>query len=208
LPNSDYLAVVPIAIDTERLQPVHRKPGSKNIFTLGTLHYPPNADGIRWFVREVFPLVKKQIPDVTLTIAGRNPPADFLQFHDEYRGAIKVTGFVPDLRPYLEESALMVVPVRAGSGMRVRILEAFAQAMPVVTTTVGLEGIDAQLDRDVLVADTPQEFANSVIRLIQDNTLQEQLATKGRKLAERQYDWKVILKRMEKIYDPLRASGG
>jgi glycosyltransferase involved in cell wall biosynthesis len=135
-----------------------------------------------------------------LTIAGRKPPADFYQFSEESRGAITITGYVPDLHPLLEESALIVVPVRAGSGMRVRILEAFAQAMPVVTTTVGLEGIEAQPDRDVLVGDTSQDFAAAVIRLLDDESLQAQLAANGRNLAELNYDWKVILNRMEKIY--------
>ncbi|HSB66561.1 MAG TPA: glycosyltransferase family 4 protein [Anaerolineales bacterium] len=196
------ILTVPIAVDTEVLQPIQRKRGSKKIFTLGTLHYPPNADGIRWLVREVFPLVKKRIPKVTLTIAGRNPPADFHQFSEESKGAITITGYVPDLPPLLEESAIIVVPVRAGSGMRVRILEAFAQAMPVVTTTIGLEGIDAQPDKDVLIGDTPQDFAASVIRLLDDDALQAQLAANGRYLAEHFYDWKVILNRMEKIYGP------
>jgi glycosyltransferase involved in cell wall biosynthesis len=90
----------------------------------------------------------------------------------------------------------------------VRILEAFAQAMPVVTTTVGLEGIDAQADRDVLVGDTPQDFAAAVIRLLEDEDLQAQLAANGRSLAERYYDWKVILNRMEKIYGPPVAAWG
>jgi glycosyltransferase involved in cell wall biosynthesis len=92
--------------------------------------------------------------------------------------------------------------------MRVRILEAFAQAIPVVTTTVGLEGIDAQPGRDVLVGDTPQDFAEAVIRLLDDKALQAQLAVDGRRLAERFYDWKVILNKMEKIYEPLGAIGG
>jgi glycosyltransferase involved in cell wall biosynthesis len=201
--NPDSILIVPIAIDTEVLQPVSRKPGSKNIFTMGTLHYPPNADGIRWFVREVFPLVKERVQDVTLTITGRNPPADFYHYAEGSGGAIKITGYVPDLRPLLEKSALMVVPVRAGSGMRVRILEAFAQAIPVVTTTVGLEGIDAQSGSDVLVADTPQDFAEAVIRLLDDKALQAQLGGDGRRLAERYFDWKVILNRMGKVYEPL-----
>jgi glycosyltransferase involved in cell wall biosynthesis len=208
LKSTNTISIVPIAIDTELLQPIDRKPGSTNIFTLGTLHYPPNSDGIRWFVREVFPLVRRHIPNVTLTVAGRNPPADFYHYAEESGGAITITGYVPDLRPYLEKSALMVVPVRAGSGMRVRILEAFAQAIPVVTTTVGLEGIDAQPGRDVLVGDTPQDFAEAVIRLLDDKALQAQLAVDGRRLAERFYDWKVILNKMEKIYEPLGASGG
>jgi glycosyltransferase involved in cell wall biosynthesis len=168
---------------------------------LGTLHYPPNADGIRWFAQEVFPLIQKEVPEVKLTIAGRNPPPDFLRMADASQGAIQVTGYVPQLKPYLEEAAVMVVPVRAGSGMRVRILEAFAQAMPVVTTTTGLEGIDAINGEEVMVADTPRDFANSVVALLQDEPLQARLAANGRRLAECCYDWKVILQKMNEIYE-------
>ena len=138
------IAVIPIAVDTGQLQPIRRKPGSRNIVTLGTLHYPPNADGIRWFFNEVFPLIQQRVPDATLTIIGKNPPQDFLDLAARNPKTISVTGYVPDLAPYLEQSALMVVPVRAGGGMRVRILEAFARGIPVVTTSVGLEGIEAK----------------------------------------------------------------
>jgi glycosyltransferase involved in cell wall biosynthesis len=108
------ISVVPIAVDTQQLQPVQRKPSSKNIVTLGTLHYPPNADGIRWFCNEVFPLIARHVPDAKLTIIGKNPPTDFLDLAARYPDVIKVTGYVPDLVPCLEESCLTVVPVRAG----------------------------------------------------------------------------------------------
>jgi glycosyltransferase involved in cell wall biosynthesis len=202
--QSDRLApitVIPIAVDTQKLQPIRRRAGSLNIVTLGTLHYPPNADGIRWFFNEVFPLVRERIPAATLTIIGKNPPPDFLELAQRNPGAIRVTGYVEDLRPYLEESALMVVPVRAGGGMRVRILEAFAYAMPVVTTTVGLEGIRAAPDQHVLVADTPGEFANRTVELLQSPALQEKLAANGRELAVTTYDWQAVLSAMRPIYE-------
>ena len=195
------VTVIPIAVDTERLQPVNRKPDSKNIVTLGTLHYPPNADGIRWFFNEVFPLVQEHVPDATLTIIGKNPPQDFLELAARNPGIIKVTGYVDDLRPYLEESALMVVPVRAGGGMRVRILEAFSYAMPVVTTTVGLEGIHGKPDHDVMVADTPAGFADCTRELLENVPLQEKLSTNGRKLAITKYDWQAVLSAMRPIYE-------
>ena len=101
---SSKITVVPIAVDTLQLQPINRQDDSTNLLTLGTLHYPPNADGIRWFVREVFPLVRRQIPAVTLTIVGKNPPADIVQFAKQQPNAITVTGYVPDLDPYIRES--------------------------------------------------------------------------------------------------------
>jgi glycosyltransferase involved in cell wall biosynthesis len=199
-PALPEIQVVPIAVDAVQLQPVRRQAGSSNIVTLGTLHYPPNADGIRWFAQEVFPLVRKQAPAATLTIIGKNPPADFLQLASQHPGAITVTGYVPDLVPYLEQAAVMVVAVRAGGGMRVRILEAFARAMPVVTTTVGLEGIQAEPGRDVLVADSPEGFAQAVLRVLADPELQSRLAASGRRLAERRYDWQVVLSLMDEVY--------
>lgn len=194
------IRVVPIAVDTRQLVPVIRREGSKEIVTLGTLHYPPNADGIRWFARDVFPLVREIEPTATLTIIGKNPPADFFQLQAQQPGVIKVTGYVPDLGPYLEAAALMAVPVRAGGGMRVRILEALARGMPVVTTTIGLEGIAARHGEEVLVADSAEEFAREVARLLADNRLQARLAHQGRTLAESRYDWQVVLADMDEIY--------
>jgi len=195
------ITVIPIAVDTQQLQPIKRTPSSMNIVTLGTLHYPPNADGIRWFFNDVFPLIQKRIPEVTLTIIGKNPPNDFLDVAAHYPEKIKVTGYVPELAPYFEKSAVMVVPVRAGGGMRVRILEAFAYAMPVVTTTIGLEGINAEPGKDVLVADTETDFANHVSDLLENKSFQEKLSVNGRSLATTTYDWQVVLSAMRPIYE-------
>lgn len=199
------ITVVPIAVDTTGLPPVDRQPGSLNIMTLGTLHYPPNADGIRWFLQEVFPRVRSSVPEATLTIVGKNPPQDFLEAAARQPQVITVTGYVPDLAPYLEKSALMVVPVRAGGGMRVRILEAFSRGMPVVTTTVGLEGIDARPGEEVLVADTPEAFAAATVRLLGEPYEQDRLGSAGRRLAENRYDWQVVLSKMDAIYGTLEA---
>ena len=198
--DAHSITVVPIAVDTKELQPVSRKPSSKNILTLGTLHYPPNADGIRWFAEQIFPLVLEREPEANLTIIGKNPPPDFFLLQEKHPQAIEVTGYVPDLIPYLERAALMVVAVRAGGGMRVRILEAFARGIPVVTTTVGLEGIEAQPGKDILVEDSPAEFAKAILNLMYDPELSTQLAKNGRQLAVEQYDWQVVLKKMDAIY--------
>jgi glycosyltransferase involved in cell wall biosynthesis len=197
------IPVIPIAVNTGALQSICRVSGSVNIVTLGTLHYPPNADGIRWFMQEVFPLVREQIPEATLTVVGKNPPKDFLERASQEPRSIRVTGYVPDLTPYLEQAAIMVVPVRAGGGMRVRILEAFARAIPVITTTVGLEGIYARPGEEVLIANSPSDFASAVVRLLRDEALQAKLATNGRRLAEQRYDWKVVLKAMDTVYNQI-----
>jgi polysaccharide biosynthesis protein PslH len=194
------ISTIPIAVDTAALQPVPRQPDSYNILTLGSLHYPPNADGIRWFLQEVFPLIQPQVPPVTLTVIGKDPPADFVQLAAHSGGAVRVTGYVEDLTPYMAAAAVLVVPVRAGSGMRVRLLEAFARAMPSVTTTIGMEGIAARHDEELLVGDTPEAFAAAVVRLLHDPGLQERLGRNGRALAESRYDWQVALQKMDAVY--------
>jgi polysaccharide biosynthesis protein PslH len=197
----EKISVIPIAVDADGFPSAKLNSKTRKILTLGTLHYPPNADGIRWFASEVFPLIRAQIPEVELVIIGKNPPKDIQRFADEYPEAIKVTGYVHDLNPYFDEAAVAVIPVRAGGGMRVRILEAFARAMPVVTTTVGLEGIEAESGYHVLVEDTPSQFAEAVIRLLSDNQLSSSLAINGRRLVEQKYDYRVVLGALGRVYE-------
>jgi glycosyltransferase involved in cell wall biosynthesis len=140
------------------------------------------------------------MPKAHLTIIGKNPPQDFQQLAVEHPESINVTGYAPDLDPYMEQSAIMVVPVRAGGGMRVRILEAFARGMPVVTTTVGLEGIEAEPGVEVLVEDTPETFASAVMGLLSNPDWQAKLSQRGRKLAEEKYDWQTVLGQIEKVF--------
>ncbi len=194
------ISVIPIAIDADKLQPVQRRPDSLNILALGSMHYPPNVDGIRWFVRDIFPLIQAEEPGVTLTIVGKSPPADLLHLAERQPDSIEVTGFAPELQPYMERAALMVVPVRAGSGMRVRLLEAFARAMPTVTTTIGVEGIEAENGRHLLLADDPVNFAQETVRLLRDPALQQTLAENGRQLAVEKYDWRAALRQMDAVY--------
>ena len=196
----ELISVVPIAVDTREIDPVQLVENSNSILTLGTLHYPPNADGIRWFFEEVFPIVREAIPDAHLTIIGKNPPQDFIRFAEQNSERVSVTGYVPDLEPYLKRAAVLVIPVRAGGGMRVRILEGFAYGEAIVTTTVGLEGIKAEPGREVLVADSPQEFAEAVISLLEKFELRKEIARSGRNLVERDYDWQVVLQGMDEIY--------
>ncbi len=116
-PNEDVsIPVIPIAVDTRQIQPVPWPENSLNILTMGTLYYPPNADGIRWFIQQVFPLIRQKLPGVKLTIIGKNPPKDFLKLAADGMSGILTTGFVPELDPYFAKSAVSVVPVRAGGG--------------------------------------------------------------------------------------------
>jgi len=197
--------VIPIAVDTHASAAVTRRAGSNMILALGTLHYAPNAQGIRWFLQQVLPLVRESRPDARLTIVGPNPPRDFVSAAQEDPRGIRVTGYVEDLLPWWQEAALAVVPVLSGSGMRVRILEALSRGVPVVTTTIGMEGIEAQDGVHLLVADDPAEFARAVIRLLDDPQLQGRLAANGRKLAVERYDWRSVLTALDAVYQTAAA---
>lgn len=139
----------------------------------------------------------------TLTVVGPRPPKDIVEYGRRNADGVQVAGYVPDLQPYFERATLMAVPVRAGSGMRVRILEALARGIPIVTTTTGVEGIDAVDGKHLLVADTPSEFAAAIVRLLKDSTLRASLIQNGRRLAEEKYDWQVVLPRLESVYQSL-----
>ena len=194
------ISVIPIGIDAHEIQSSPSISKTFSILALGSLNYPPNADGIRWFANDVFPLVKHAEPYAALTIVGREPPQDIQDLGERKRESITVTGHVSDLQPYFEAAVLMVVPVRAGGGMRVRILEGFARGMPMVTTSMGLEGIEATPGRDILAAENPTEFANAVLELLRDERLRKELAESGRQLVERKYDWRHALASLDEIY--------
>jgi len=193
------IEVIPIAIDIDKQNFIHRAPSSPHIVHVGTMYWPANIDGIRWFLDQIYPIVKQQVPNVRCTLIGARPPQDIKE-REQTDSSLKVTGYVDDPLPYLQDSSMMIVPLRAGGGMRVKILNAFAQGLPMVSTTVGCEGIHVTNNDDILIADTPQDFAQQTIRLLTDSVLNEQLALHGRQTAEQQYDYRRACAPLDQIY--------
>jgi polysaccharide biosynthesis protein PslH len=192
-------SVVPIAVDTQELPFSPPSESTLQILSMATMFYPPNVEGVDWFARQVFPLVRQQAPDAQFVIVGSRPPAHIQQLAAGSSG-IDVTGYVKDLDPYIRQSALLVVPLHSGSGMRVKILEAFARGIPVVSTTIGVEGIDARHSEHLLVADTPADFAQAVLDVLRNPTAAATRAAEARRLVERQYDRRQALAALETIY--------
>ncbi|MCJ7569985.1 MAG: glycosyltransferase family 4 protein [Anaerolineales bacterium] len=192
--------VLPITVDIDDKQIYNPGPPRQSILIMGTLHYPPNADGVRWFVRDIYPQVQAKIPGTTLTIVGKNPPQDLIEMEALQPEAIKVTGYVADLKPFIQAADMMVVPVRVGGGMRVRILEGLSWGIPMVTTTLGLEGIEAVAGKDILVADNELDFINDVCTLLDSESLRTTLSENGRDLVKRKYDWRIVLQKLDEIY--------
>ncbi len=193
------IVVIPIAIDIDKQPFIHRAPSLPHIIHIGTMYWPANIDGIRWFLDQIYPLIKQKVPNVRCTLIGARPPQD-IKDREQTDPSIKVTGYVDDPLPYLQDSSMMIVPLRAGGGMRVKILNAFAQGLPMVTTTVGCEGIHVTNGDDILIADTPEEFARQSIRLLTDTALNQQLTLRGRQKAEQKYDYRQACLPLDQIY--------
>jgi glycosyltransferase involved in cell wall biosynthesis len=191
--------VVPIAVDPRELAAVPRGPEARHVLSVATMFYPPNVDGVHWFGEQVFPLVRSALSDVQFFVVGARPPARIAALAQPGAGVV-VTGYVPDLTSILSRSAVLVVPLHSASGMRVKILEAFARGIPVVSTTIGVEGIDARPGEHLLVADEPRQFAEAVIRLIGEPGEAARLARSARALVETRYDWRTALSGLEQVY--------
>jgi polysaccharide biosynthesis protein PslH len=195
------ITIVPIAVDAGPLAQITRRQGSHNILALGDAEKGSDADGIRWFLKEVFPLVITKLPDVKLTVVSKKTSADLCRYAAAaYPGRVSFTSCPGDARPVYWHCAAVVAPVRLETGPRSYILESFARGIPVITTGLGLDGIEARPGEDVLVADTPESFAFQVLRLLTDENLQKKLSVSGLRIVEERYDWMTALKPLDTVY--------
>ncbi|TAH52877.1 MAG: glycosyltransferase [Chloroflexota bacterium] len=192
---------IPICIDPATLPFKERTASARNIIFMGGLLYPPNVDGVLWFARHALPQIWAKFPDAKFFIVGARPPNSITAL-GEQDSRIQVTGYVQDPAVYLDQSAVFVVPLRAGGGMRVKILDAWARGIPMVTTTIGSEGIETISNENILTADTPEAFAGAVIKLLQDDAFARSVAVRGRAWVEQNYDWKKIYTAFDEIYPP------
>ncbi|HSQ65881.1 MAG TPA: glycosyltransferase family 4 protein [Polyangiaceae bacterium] len=198
-------AVVPNAVDVDHFKPSpqHPPPDGQTVMFFGAINYFPNVDGVRHLVREVWPLVTRTYPDARLKIVGQHPTPEVLSFRSP---RVEVTGKVDDLRPHLASSAVTVVPLRIGGGTRFKILESMAMARPVVSTSVGAEGIGAQPGRHLLIGDSPTALASGICRVLEDPALGAKLGEHGRALVEERYSWVSSGQRLESFMRELLAS--
>jgi len=197
--RADTIVTIPIGVDTDYFRPTPRVTASKSLLFVGTLYWPPNVDSLRYFCREILPRIQERIPDVRLKIVGVRPIAAVRALAAD--PSVTVVGHVPDIRPFTLDCGAFVVPLRWGSGMRVKILNAMAMGLPVVSTTVGAEGIGVTDGEDILLADDPAAFADAVVRVLMDRALRERLGTVARRRMETRYAWDVIGPRLLSAYD-------
>jgi polysaccharide biosynthesis protein PslH len=195
------IRVVPNGVDTDYFQPGTGPQDPAGLLFTGAMNYAPNADGVLHFCTEILPGIHAEVPEASLAVVGRDPPPRIQGLGNE---RITITGTVRDVRPWMERAAVFVVPLRVGGGTRLKILEALACGRAVVSTSLGCEGLDVTNGDDILVADTPSDFAKAVVQCLRDPELRQRLGARGRVLVERRYRWDAIGHGLSKFYRELR----
>jgi glycosyltransferase involved in cell wall biosynthesis len=187
------VTAVPPGVDEEQLAPRHRNPIPATVLYVGHMEHYPNLDGLLYLFREIWPRVRAQAPEARLIVAGRGAREELARVAPEALAAmdadrsVELAGFVPDLRALMDRTAALAAPLRLGGGVRNKVIESLAAGLPVVTTARGAEGLAVARERELLIADAPQEFATQLVRLLRDQTLQARLAAAGRALAARDH---------------------
>ncbi|MDP9169776.1 MAG: glycosyltransferase [Acidobacteriota bacterium] len=169
-----------------------------NVVFAGSMDYHANIDGALYFAKEIWPLVRSAMPAMEFFIVGSRPVPEVKALAGS--AGITVTDTVPDMRPYYRNATAVVVPLRVGSGTRLKVLEAMAAGVPVISTPLGAEGIEFTEGRDLLTAESPRAFADAVLKVVNDATLRRSLAVAGSNLVRAKYDWEIIGSRLFDFY--------
>ena len=200
--QADYgisVSDVPTGVDTDYFTSGDRsQQAQRNLVFTGSMDWLPNHDAIQFFVRDILPLIRKALPDVSLTVVGRNPYPELIDLSKREPG-ITVTGRVDDVRPYMERATAYIVPIRIGGGTRLKIYEAMAMDRPVISTTIGAEGLPVENERELLLADSPDAFAAAVVRVLSDESLANSLSVRAGKLVREQFGWNKAAQRFADV---------
>lgn len=189
--------VVENGVDLDYFHPQQTPEAHGRLVFTGSMDWRPNQDAVNYFMQDILPLVVKHHPEALVSFVGRNPTENLLAYDRDPHA--RVTGTVDDVRPYIAESEVYVVPLRIGGGSRLKILEALAMQKAVVSTSVGAEGLDITPGENILLADTPEEFTNQIGRLLKDPSLRTSLGKKGRELVTARYGWDFLTEKLERF---------
>jgi glycosyltransferase involved in cell wall biosynthesis len=194
--SHESIHVIPNCVDLAEYQDIDVETEAMTIIFTGSFLYHPNYEAMVWFTEKVLPLIRAELPDVKVKVTGNNGGLDLPDQEN-----ITLTGFVDDIRPHIAGSWLSIVPLWTGGGTRLKILESMALKTPVVATSKGAEGLGVQSDRDILIADTPQDFARNVIRLLREPDTRKKLSINGYKLVSEKYSWSIVMPKFLHIID-------
>jgi len=195
----EKVKVIPNGVDEDYYNFLEKSSESAVIYT-GNMNYYANYDAVQYFCQDIFPHILKQ-KKVKFIIVGKEGK---IKEFTKNEINVKTTDYVDDIRPYFQKASILVVPLRIGSGVRNKILEAMAMGRPVVSTSVGCEGLDVTDGENIIIADKPEDFAHKVISLLESPELQKKLIRAGRKLVEEKYSWENVCKKLENVYEKLK----
>ena len=199
------LFVVPNGTDTKFFKPNNNKIVDNSVLWLGHMDVHTNRDAVLYFWKEIYPLLRQKYPKVQITFVGTAPPKEIAEAAKR-NGQVRVTGFVDDIRPHIAGAAIIVVPIRIGSGTRLKILDSMAMGKAIVSTSVGCEGLNVDNGKNILIADDPEDFANQTIELLRDSAKRINLEKNAIELAKT-YDWDLIMERQEIVYQAALQRG-
>lgn len=191
------VAAVPTGVDLDFFAPPpNAPPPTTDLVFLGSMDWRPNIDGIHWFVADILPLIRRRRPECSVAVAGRNPPAEILRLA-QADARIHVTGTLADVRPYLWDSAVSIVPLRIGGGTRLKIYEAMAAKVPVVSTTIGAEGLDVRDGENIVHADSPEAFAERCLALLGCAEARRKQSQAAWEMVSACYSWEAVSRKFE-----------
>lgn len=198
------MTVISTGVDTEYFQPDGSKEQPSSLVFTGSMDWMPNEEGVMYFLRSILPLIRQEIPEIKFSIVGRHP-SDKLRTALASELGVQVTGWVEDIRPYVHEGSVYVVPLRIGSGTRLKIFEAMAMGKAIVSTTLGAEGLPVSDGHDIFIADTPEEFARKVVFLLHSASERSRLGAAARQLVEKRYSWASVAAEFDAVLRHLVA---
>jgi len=191
---------IPTGVNVEYFTPTTAADAATDLVFIGSMDWLPNVDGMLYFAREVLPLIHRKRPETTLAIVGRTPPPEIVELGKQ-DPRIRVTGTVPDIRPHVWGSKLSVVPLRIGGGTRLKIYESMAARIPVVSTTIGAEGLEINPPDDARLADSPEAFAGQCLELLADDRLRKNIADAAWNMVSTRFSWDSVSRCFERILD-------
>lgn len=192
--------IAPVGVDISEY-PVYEHPDSKTVFHLGAMDWMPNQEGVHWFLNQVWPKVLTKVPEAKLRLAGKKMP-DYLKAYAS--SSVEVNDFVEDGKLFMGQGGIMIVPLFSGSGMRVKIVEGMAMGKSIVSTSIGAEGIGGNAGEDYLVANDAESFTETIIKLLQQPSLQKEIGDKARQFATLTFDNKAIGQRLIQFYEEVQ----
>jgi polysaccharide biosynthesis protein PslH len=197
----ERITTIPTGVDVDYFSPSYEEEQDQNIVFVGSMDWLPNEDAVFYFCEQILPIIRKQLSKATFSVVGRRPSQRLQNELQREGNGIQITGTVDDVRPFMRRGTVVVVPLRVGSGTRLKIFEAMACGKAVVSTTLGAEGLPVTSGKDIVLADEPEEFAQNVVELCRNATRRKEIATEARRLVEERYSWRTVANQFQRILE-------